>query len=71
MRRKLGELGPDFVERQPDPLSEHDERYPAKNCSGVAPLARASPFRSDETSLLIEPQRGSGDTAAPRHLADQ
>jgi len=71
MRRKLGELGPDFVESQPDPLGEDNERYPPKNCSGIAPLAGTSTLRSNEAALLVEPQRGSRDATAPRYFADQ
>ena len=71
MRRKLGEFGPDFVERQPDPLRKDNERYPPKNSPGVAALAGTSSLRSNESALLVEPQRGGRDATASRHFADQ
>jgi hypothetical protein len=36
--RKLGELHADFLERQPNPLREHDERYATQHGSRIASM---------------------------------
>jgi hypothetical protein len=71
IRRKLGKLGADFVERQPDPLGEDDERDPPEHRAGISPVAGAGPRGRDQAPLLVETQRRGGDAAAPRDLADR
>jgi hypothetical protein len=71
MRRQLCELGPDLVEAQADPLGENDEGDTSQHCSWKAALSAASAFGRNESALLIETKRGSGDTAATRHFADK
>jgi hypothetical protein len=67
---KFGELRADFVERQPDPLREHDERDSAQHRPGVAAIAGASPLRRNEAPLLVKAQGRGCDPATPRNLAD-
>src|SRR5579875_588720 len=70
VRGQLLELGGDLVEREPDPLREHDEGDPAQDGPGVAAVPRALAGRADQAAVLVEAQRRGGDAAAPRHLAD-
>jgi hypothetical protein len=68
--RKLRELGADLVERQPDALSEDDERDPAEHRPPVAAVARARALGADQPALLVE-AKGRGGHAAPAcDLAD-
>jgi len=68
---QLHELPADLVERQPDVLREHDEGDPAEHRPGVAAVPRAGALGDDETPLVVVAQRGGGDAAAPRDLADR
>src|SRR5436305_10480766 len=45
--RQLGELPADFVEGQPNPLREDDERDPPQHRPRVSPMARTGPLRAD------------------------
>src|SRR5688572_21215452 len=52
-RWKLRELRADLLERQPDPLGEHDERDPPQYGPRVATMARAGTLRCDQAALLV------------------
>ena len=64
VRRQLGELRADLVEREADALREDDERDPAQHRARVAAVARAGALGGDQPALLVEAQRGGGDAAA-------
>src|SRR5437588_1479627 len=63
--RELGELRANLLERQADPLGEHDEGDPSQNRAGVAAVARPGTLRADQPALLVEPERRRSDAAAP------
>ena len=68
--RELLQLGADLVERQADPLGEHDEGDPAQRRAGEAAMPGARALGRYEAALLVEAQRRRGDPAAPGDLAD-
>jgi hypothetical protein len=70
LRRELGELRADLIERQPDSLGEHDECDAPEHRPRIAAVTRAGPFGHDQAPFLVESQRRSGHAAAPRDLAD-
>ena len=47
-----------------EPLREDDESDPAQHGPRKAAMAGALALRSDQPSLLVEPQRRGGDSAA-------
>src|SRR2546430_438586 len=68
LRRQLGELCADLLERQADPLGEDDERDAPQRRPREAPVPGARALGLDEAALLVEAQRRSGDAAAARNL---
>ena len=64
------DLDANLLERQPDPLREHDEGDPPQHRPRIAAMARPGPFRPDQAAVLVEAERRCGDAAAPRDLAD-
>src|SRR5712692_1330942 len=70
VRRKASKLLPDLLERQPDPLGEHDERDSPEHRPGVAAVARAGPFGPDQAPVVVEPKCRGGNSAAAGDLAD-
>jgi hypothetical protein len=54
MRRQLGELGRDLVERKPYSLGEDYESDPTEHGSRIATLARSGTLGSDEPPILVE-----------------
>ncbi len=67
IRRELGQLRADLLERQADSLGEHDERDPPQNRPREAAVARARALGADQAALLVEAQ--SADAATPLRLA--
>ena len=63
---KFREFGAYLVKRQSDPLRVDDEGDPAQRRARIAPVPAASAPRSDQPALLVIPERGGGDAAAPR-----
>ena len=61
----------DLLQRQPDPLREHDERDPPQHRARIAPMPGPCPLRRNQPSVFVKSQGGGRDAAAPRHLADQ
>ncbi len=57
MRRKLCQLGPDFVERETDSLRKHDERNPPQDGSWISSLPAAAALRGDQPAVFIEAER--------------
>src|SRR5688500_13628323 len=68
--RALRQLHADLIEREADLLGEDDEGNPGAARPLIAAMARPCPLRCDQPAVLIEPQRGRGDAAAPRDLGD-
>src|SRR5688572_2451818 len=70
VRRQPCQLGADFLERQTDSLSEHDEGDPAQHGARKPAMAGAGTFRRDQALLFVKPQRGRGNAAAAGHFGD-
>src|SRR5205814_2344248 len=68
LRRQLGELCADLLERQADPLGEDYERDAPQRRARKAPVPGARALGLDEAALLVEAQRRGGDAAAARNL---
>ena len=64
VRRQLGELCADLVERQPDVLCEDDERDPPEYRPRVATMAQAFALGVDQATLLVEAERRRGNAAS-------
>ena len=71
MRRKLGQLGSDLIERQSNALRKDDERNPPQDRSRISALASACPLGCDQSALFIKPKRGGGDTATARDVTNE
>ena len=61
----------DLLQRQPDVAGGADERQPAQHAALVPALAAGRAGRRQQPLRLVEPQRGRGEPAARRHLADR
>jgi hypothetical protein len=69
--RELGKLMPDFVEREPDSLSEDDEGDSAQNRPSVPPMLCSRSLGCDEPARLIEAERRSRNAASARNLPNR
>ena len=68
VRGKLRNLDGDLVERQSDPLGEHDEGDPPQHRPRVAAVPGSRALGPDEAAFLVEPERRCRDAAAAGDL---